>query len=61
MAYGKCKDLTKVTQSDKVLTDKAFWIASNPTYDEYQRRLASVVYKVFDIKPKGIKSMIRNW
>ena len=30
MAYGKYKDLTKVTQSDKVLRNKAFEIASNP-------------------------------
>ena len=30
MAYGKYKDLTKGTQSDKVLRNKAFEIASNP-------------------------------
>ena len=30
MAYGKSKDLVKRTQSDKVLRDKAFTIASNP-------------------------------
>ena len=30
MAYGKYKDLTKRTQSDKVLRNKAFEIASNP-------------------------------
>ena len=30
MAYGKSKDLVKRTQSDKVLRDKAFEIASNP-------------------------------
>ena len=30
MAYGKSKDLIKITQSDKVLRDKAFKIASNP-------------------------------
>ena len=41
MAYGKFKDFTKRTQSDKVLIDKAFKIASNPRYDGYQRRLAS--------------------
>ena len=34
-AYGKYKDLAKRTQSDKVLTDKAFEIASNPKYDGY--------------------------
>ena len=41
MAYGKFKDFTKRTQTDKVLIDKAFKIASNPRYDGYQRRLAS--------------------
>ena len=35
MAYGKSKDLVKRTQSDKVLEDKAFKIASNPNYDGY--------------------------
>ena len=40
MAYGEYKDLTKRTQSDKVLRDKAFEIASNPKYDGYQRGLA---------------------
>ena len=30
MAYGKYKDLTKRTQSDKVLRNKSFEIASNP-------------------------------
>ena len=41
MAYGKSKDLVKRTQSDKVLRDKAFKIASNPKYDGYQRESAS--------------------
>ena len=53
MAYGKTKDLLKLTQSDKVLKDKAFKIASNPKYDGYQRGLASMVYKFFDKKSKG--------
>ena len=53
MAYGKSKDLVKRTQSDKVLKDKAFKIASNPKYDGYQRGLASMVYKFFDKKSKG--------
>ena len=30
MAYGKSKDLTKRTQSDKVLRHKALKIASDP-------------------------------
>ena len=37
IAYGKYKDLTNRTQSDKVLRDKYFEIASNPKYDGYQR------------------------
>ena len=53
MAYGKSKDLVKRTQSDKVLRDKAFKIASDPKYDCYQRGLASMVYKFFDEKSKG--------
>ena len=53
MAYGKSKDLIKRTQSDKVLKDKAFKIASNPKYVFYQRGLASMVYKFFDKKSKG--------
>ena len=50
MAYGKSKDLAKRTQSDKVLRDKVFKIASGPKYDCYQRGLASLVYKFFDKK-----------
>ena len=53
MAYGKTKYLTKRTQSDKVLKDKAFKIASDLKYDGYQRVLASMVYKFFDKKSKG--------
>ena len=53
MAYGKSKDLVKRTQSDKVLRGKAFEIAIDPKYDEYQRGLASMVYKFFDKKSKG--------
>ena len=48
MDYGKAKDLIRRTQSDKVLRDKAFKIASDPKYDGYQRGLASMVYKFFD-------------
>ena len=54
IAYGKSKDLIKITQSDKVLKDKAFKIANNPKYDGYQRGLASMVYKFFDKKFKGL-------
>ena len=50
MAYGKSKNLAKITQSDKVLRDKAFKIVSDLKYDGYQRGLASMVYKFFDKK-----------
>ena len=53
MAHGKSKDLVKRTQSDKVLRDKAFKVASSPKYDGYQRGLASMVYKFFYKKSKG--------
>ena len=53
MDYGKSKNLVRRTQSDKVLRDKAFKIASDPKYDGYQRGLASMVYKFFDKKSKG--------
>ena len=53
LAYGKSKDLVKKTQSDNVLRDKAFKIASDPKYDGYQRGLASMVYKFFDKKSSG--------
>ena len=42
IAYGKNKDLTKRTKSDKVLRDKAFIIASK--YDGY----SSMVHKFLD-------------
>ena len=53
MAYGKSKYLTKRAQSDKVLRDKAFKIASDTKFDAYQRGLASMVHKFF------IKSLVR--
>ena len=39
IAYGKTKVLIKRTQSDKILKNKAFKIASDPKYDGYQRGL----------------------
>ena len=61
-AYSDSKDLTKRTQSDNVLKEKAFKIAANPKYDGYQRGLASMVYKIFDKKSKGagIKNEIKE-
>ena len=50
MAYDGYKDLVKRTESDEVLREKTFKIASNPKYDGYERGLASMVYKGFDKK-----------
>ena len=64
MAYGKSKDLIKRTQSDKVLKDKAFKIASDPKYDGYERGLASTVYKFFDktlVEVVSLMNKIINW
>ena len=60
MAYGDFKDLKRRTQSNKVLKDKAFAIASNPKYDGYQRGLASMVYKFFDKKSEEKGADIKN-
>ena len=45
MAHVKTKDVVKRTQSDKILKDTAFTIATDTKYDGYQRGLASMVYK----------------
>ena len=56
MPHGKSKDLARRIESDKVLRNKVFKIASNPKYDGYQRglrALTSMVYKFFDKKSSG--------
>ena len=62
IAYGDFKNLKRRTQSDKVLKDKAFAIASNRKYDGYQRGLVSMIYQFFDKKSKGsgIKNEIKE-
>ena len=60
MVYGDFKGLTRRTASDKILCNKAFNIGKNPNYDEYQRGLASVVYKCFDKKTAGGVAMPAN-
>ena len=52
-AFADNKDLINRTKADKFLKDKAYNIASNPEYDDYQRGLASMVYKFFDKKSMG--------
>ena len=49
MAYGHFKDLPRRTDSNKVLRDEVFNVDKNPNYDGYQRGLASMIYKCFDI------------
>ena len=44
-AYSDSKDLAKGTISDKTLKDKAFEIAINRRYDEYQKGLVSMVIR----------------
>ena len=60
MAYGKSKHLVKRTQSDKILQNKAFKIASDPKYDGYQRGLASMGYKFFDKKSTSLNKLSRS-
>ena len=52
-AYSDSKGLTKRTVADKILRNRAFNIAKDPKCDEYQRGLASMVYKFFDKKSEG--------
>ena len=47
IAYNKYKDLKGRTQSDIVLKNKAYKIATNLRYDGFQRALASMVWKFF--------------
>ena len=58
-AYPKYKDVENTLISDQKLKNSAYDIASNPKYDDYQRDLASMVYKSFDSKvaPLDKKSM----
>ena len=57
MACGKYKYLTKITQSNKVLRQNAFEIASNPKYDKYEKVLPSMVTSLL------IKNLLKaaNW
>ena len=52
-AYADNEDLANRVRADKVLRNKAYNIACNPSYGGYQRGLASMVYKFFDKKTMG--------
>ena len=54
MAYRDFKDLTRRTDSDKILHDKAFDSAKIPKFDGHERGLTFMVYKVFDKKSKAV-------
>ena len=38
---------------DEILRDKAFDIANDPKYDQNQRGIASIIYKIFDENTAG--------
>ena len=59
MACRDFKDFKKRAAADSVLRDKAFNIAKDPKYDEYQTGLASMVYTFFDKKAAN-KSAIKS-
>ena len=45
-----CLLIIKRTVSDKFLKGSVYEIALNPQYDGYHRKVASMVYKIFDKK-----------
>ena len=62
MAHGGFKDLPRRSAASKALFHKAFNIAKNPKYDEYQRGIVLIVYEFFDKKSSGnaVKSEIMS-
>ena len=50
LAYEYFKDLPRTAFVDKLLRDKAFNIAKDPKYDEYQRGIVSMVNQFLDKK-----------
>ena len=54
MAQGDFKDMSRKAVCPKVLHVKAHNIAKNPKYFQYQRGLASVVYKCLDKKSSDV-------
>ena len=59
MAYGDFKNLHRKIAADKVLCDKAFNIAKNPSNDGYERGLVSMVYEFFNKKSSGSSVKIK--
>ena len=50
MKYCSYKNFTRKTASNKILHDKTFKIAGNPSFDVCQHAPVSMVYKLFDKK-----------
>ena len=48
MTYGDFKGLPRKGVSDTELRDKAFTIAVNPKYEEYQTGFSSIFFKFLD-------------
>ena len=48
MPYGTYGNLLSRIASHKVSREKKFAVACNPKYDEYQRGLASIIYKLLN-------------
>ena len=61
MAYGCFKDLSRKIVSDIAVSNKALNIAKNLKSIGYERRLESMIYKLFDKKTNsgsGVQSEI---
>ena len=56
MVYKKYKDLKRRTKSDIVLKNKAYKIATNSNYDDFQKAIASMVWKFFNKISKKVLS-----
>ena len=57
--YSDSKDLVQKTISDKILKVRAYEVDRNPNYNKYQRRVATIVYEIFDNKAEsGAKATV---
>ena len=63
MAYGKTKDLVKITQSDKLLKDKAFKIARDPKLRWLSKRLSWFISFLIKnlVEVVSLMNQIINW
>ena len=61
LTYRDFKDLSRRAASDAISHNKTFNTGKNPRYDEYQKGLASMVYKLFDKKSSGAAATVANF